>query len=313
MSKIKDGVIGHAIGDAIGVPVEFRSRTYLDRNPVRGMIGNGVHNQPIGTWSDDTSLEVCLMESICDKGVIDYTDIMSKFTEWLYYNKYTATDKTFDCGITTRLAINKWLEGNRPFNCGGSDINSNGNGSLMRILPVAFIVNTLDLDSTDTYKLVLNVSSLTHSHEISVLGCYIYVNYINFILKGLTKEEAYYSIQNIDYSFFSKDALKEYSRILNKSIDKCSRLFIKSTGYVVHSLEATLWCILNNDDYSDTVLKAVNLGDDTDTIGAITGSIAGILYGMNNIPIGWRHSLKKRKYLENLSDRFESTIKTLKK
>lgn len=138
MGKVYDGIIGVAVGDALGVPVEFISREELAKSPVIGMKGYGVHNQPIGTWSDDTSLTLALMDSITCKQVVDYHDIMDKFSEWLLYGAYTATEEVFDVGSTISRAIMNYGRGMNPLECGGRSKHENGNGSLMRILPIAY-------------------------------------------------------------------------------------------------------------------------------------------------------------------------------
>ena len=138
--KVKDGIIGSIIGDALGVPVEFTSRYELIETPVTRMEGYGTYNQPAGTWSDDSAMVLATMHSIVQKQCIDYTDIMDKFVDWLYNAKYMQGNHTFDCGITTSTAINNYKSGKySPLECGCRGEKDNGNGSLMRILPLAFI------------------------------------------------------------------------------------------------------------------------------------------------------------------------------
>lgn len=183
MLKIKDGIIGHAIGDAMGVPVEFCDRQELLKNPVTDMVGYGTYSVPAGTWSDDTSMEIALMDSFVKK-------------------------------------------------------------------------------------------------------------------------------KTVDYSMFNEETLKLYSRILQNDISKLEINDIKSSGYIVDTLEASLWSLLKTENYKDAVIKAINLGNDTDTIGAIVGSMAGILYRYNDIPSEWLNKLAKRDYLEKLCSDFETTLLT---
>jgi ADP-ribosylglycohydrolase len=304
LEMVKNGVFGHAIGDALGVPVEFRSREHLTANPVTDMIGFGTHNMPAGTWSDDTSMEIALMQSLIDRGSFDYADIMKNFSDWLHFNMFNANGITFDVGGTCSAAISKFRPGVDPLSCGEKHEYSNGNGSLMRILPVAFVAFANDLNAKQRYELTKNVSSLTHAHEISVLGCYIYVNYVCHLLSGKSKTEAYAAIQNDDYSMVPQNALPAYERILTMNIAELSRDEISSSGYVVASLEASLWCLLNSDSYEDAVLTAVNLGSDTDTVGAITGSMAGLCYA---IPEKWEKQLLRHDYLKELCETFAAT------
>lgn len=309
MSKIKDGIIGHAIGDAMGVPVEFCMREKLLKHPVMDMIGYGSHPVPEGFWSDDTSMEIALMDSFIANGKFDYDDIMKRFSNWVNYGEYTPDGKVFDIGKTCLRAIKKYVCDNiTPIECGSTDFNSNGNGSLMRILPVAYYCYYKKLKSNEIYQLVKEVSSLTHGHEISILGCYIYVSYVLFLLNGKDKFSAYNMVKLIDYSMFDKESLNLYSRILKEDISKLNVDDIKSSGYIVDTLEASLWVLLKSKSYKESIIGAINLGNDTDTIGAITGSMSGIIYGYDDIPKKWLDKLAKRDYLEKLCDNFEFVL-----
>lgn len=314
MGKIYDGIIGVAIGDALGVPVEFIDRKEIAKSPITTMIGYKTHMQPPGTWSDDTSLTLALLDSITQKHGIDYKDIMDKFSEWMLYNEYTATGKIFDIGNATSRAIMNYGRGQEPLMCGGITKYENGNGSLMRILPIAFYFDAQpNLSINSRIELVHNLSSLTHRHPISLIGCGIY---ICIALKLLSEKVSLIdSIKlGIDQAFSYYNQLKwndiaEYNRL--KDITEFANLShnqIKSTGYVVHTLEAALWCLLNSDSYKTCVLKAVNLGDDTDTTAAVAGGLAGIYYGAENIPKEWLTTLLKRDYIENLCILFENTF-----
>ena len=206
------------------------------------------------------------------------------------------------------MALSRYEEFESIQKCGLTSVKANGNGSLMRILPVAFICHKYGLTGHKEYELVKNISSLTHAHQISVMGCFIYVQFVCYLLAGFSIEEAYLIIREYDYSAeFEDETRAKYTRILDSDISQLSEDEIKSTGYVVDSLEAALWCLLTTKDYKDAVLKAVNLGADTDTIAAITGSMAGIVYGLDSIPDEWIMQLKRRKYLMDLCGRFAET------
>lgn len=309
IDKMKAGIMGFVVGDALGVPVEFLNRELLQRSPLKEMVGYGSHSVPEGTWSDDTSLMIAAMDSIKENGDIDFDDIMHKFTEWVNYAKYTATDELFDIGISTRKAIFNFKRGEKAVNCGTKGINENGNGSLMRILPFVYYLKFSNFSEDEKTILINQASSLTHAHEISKLGCKIYNDYISLLLDGVDKIKALDLLKKIDYSkYYSNDSINVYNRILKGDLKSLNINDIKSSGYVIDSLEASLWCTLTNDSYEDAVVAAVNLGEDTDTIGAITGSINGIIYGKNNIPERWLNKLRKKEYLEELSNQFISTI-----
>lgn len=307
MSKIKDGIIGHAIGDALGVPVEFKDRESLMNNPVKEMRRS--HAGDKGTWSDDTSMELATIDSYINNNGWNYDDIMINFGDWINDHRYTARGYTFDVGRTCFTAIRNYLEKGIPaLESGLDDFISNGNGSLMRMLPVSYYCYYKKLSKNEIYEITKNISSLTHRHEISLLGCYIYVLYVIKILEGKNKFEAYEEIKKEDYSIFSKESIKEYNRILKDNIVNLEENEIKSSGYVVDSLEASLWSILKFNSYKESVLQVVNLGEDTDTIGAITGSIAGIIYGYKSIPKDWIKALARLDYIEELCDSFEKVL-----
>lgn len=307
--KMKAGIMGFAVGDALGVPVEFLNRDLLQRRPLKEMIGYGSHRVPEGTWSDDTSLMIAAMDSIKENGDVNFDDIMYKFTEWVNYAKYTATDELFDIGISTSKAISNFKRGEKPTNCGTKGINENGNGSLMRILPFVYYLKFSNFSEEEKTILINQASALTHAHEISQLGCKIYTDYVTLLLDGVDKVKALDLLKEIDYNkYYSNDSIKVYQRILKGDLKSLDIDQIRSSGYVVDSLEASLWCTVKNDTYEDAVVAAINLGEDTDTIGAITGSLNGIIYGKNNIPERWLNKLRKKDYLEELSNQFISTI-----
>ena len=308
MSKFVDSIIGHAIGDAMGVATEFNSREKLMANPVVEMIESVVHNQPAGTWSDDTSMEIATIDSFIEKKCFDYDDIMKRWEAWIANGDYSCNGVTFDVGRTCLSAVTKYHTGTKPLECGLTRINSNGNGSLMRILPVALYCYSKKSSDSEIISLVNDISSLTHAHDISKLGCYIYVKYIIYLLEGLSKEDAYKKIQKEDYSSYSEEAINVYDRILKNNIYDYPLDEIKSSGYVVDTLECVLWILLNAETYRDCIVTSTNIGEDTDTIGAIVGSMAGIIYGYDNIPVEWLEKLRRKDYLIDLANKFESAI-----
>ena len=308
MSIIKDGIIGHAIGDAMGVPIEFVSRDKLLENPVTEMTSGGTHGQPKGYFSDDTSMEIATIDSYVKKEKFDYDDIMNNFSLWIAEGKFTPGGKAFDAGITCSNAINNYLKGTPPLEAGLNTIDSNGNGSLMRMLPAVYYAHYKKLKQSEILKLTKRLSGITHRHEISILGCYLYVNYLLNIINGIDKYAALNMLKILDLSSFSKEAINKYKRLFENGFEKTSVQDIRSTGYIVDTLEAVIWIILNTNNFKQAIIGAINLGDDTDTVGAITGSIAGILYGYNDIPKTWLKDLVKRNELEEYSKSFETAL-----
>lgn len=306
MSLIIDGVIGHAIGDAIGVPVEFKERA-LFYKPVKEMLDSEMGDK--GTWSDDTSMEIATIDSYINCHEWNYDDIMKNFIDWINDAKYTSRGITFDVGRTCLRAIKNYYDGKtKALESGLGDLNSNGNGSLMRIQPVAYYCYYKKLNHDEIYEIVKNISSLTHRHEISILGCYIYILYLLKLINGIDKVKAYQEIQKEDYSRFSNESIETYHRILKENINEYEIDDIKSSGYIVDSLEASLWSLLRTNDYKDSIIEAINLGGDTDTIAAITGSMSGIIYGYKSFPKEWVNCLARKDYIEELCKQFEQEL-----
>lgn len=289
MNNIKAAIYGFIVGDVLGFPVEFLSRDTLRNNPVAQIQIREDMNVPKGVFSDDTSMTLATMDSIITYDDINLNDIMSKFCEWCYNGVYTSTNKVLDIGITTRQALAKYyLLKLDPVECGANSYNDNGNGSLMRMLPVIIYCKHQNIDFETLYTYIKNTSSLTHSHDISILGCLIYSNYITNLLNGYDKFKSYEMINIQDYTrLFSTEVLNHYEIVFNHKVHSLNENDIKSTGFIVDTLVSSLWCILKSNTFKETLLMAVNLGNDTDTIGAITGSMAGLIYGYSAIPSSW--------------------------
>ncbi len=255
-ATLRDCIYGQAAGDALGVPYEFMGRGSFTCS---GMAGNGTHNQPAGTWSDDTSMALAICDSYRELGRIDVGDIREKFLAWYRDDAYTC-DRLFDIGnaTATALRVGRGLTGERD----------NGNGSLMRTVPLAFT------DATDDE--VRAVSAITHAHSTSTEACVHMVQAARELIAGRPPREV--ATERID---------------VDKPADQ-----VASGGYVLATYEAALWCLANTDNYADCVLAAVNLGDDTDTTGAVAGALAGIAYGFDAIPVSWIGALRGKEVIE---------------
>jgi ADP-ribosylglycohydrolase len=291
MSKIYDGIMGLVVADALGVPVEFKKR---DTFKVNDMIGYGTYNQPPGTWSDDSSMTLATVESIARLGKVVPADIMENFLMWFADAAFTPWNSVFDVGSATRRAITRYASGMELSDCGGRSRMDNGNGSLMRILPLAFVKCT-DQD-------IVNVASLTHAHPVSLDACIIYITVAKNLLNGVPLKEAIYYAANYT-------GLPEYNRL--KMLETLTRDEIRSSGYVVDTLEAAFWCLCHTNTYRDCVLTAVNLGEDTDTVAAVAGGLAGILYGCggeSGIPDEWISQIARKDWIKGLCDKFENKL-----
>ena len=302
--QIKSVLFGVAIGDALGVPVEFESRSYLEENPVTVMQTGGVHDQPAGTFSDDSSLTFCLAEALTKEFNLD--ELGAYMVRWYYDNFWTAHGEVFDIGITTQAAIERISNGVELDKTGEYSENSNGNGSLMRIAPLVFYVHDMALD--ERFACVKKVSALTHGHIRSVLACMYFIEFALGLLRNSDKYEVYHALQNqfcemLTLLGIAVEESTVFDRLLRGSIYKLDSSDIQSSGYVVHTLEASIWCLLTTHTFEEAVLAAVNLGEDTDTTAAVTGALAGIVYGVDAIPDEWLNVLARRTDIEDLAER----------
>lgn len=300
-------LLGTAVGDALGVPVEFQQREMLKANHVTDMREYGTHKQPKGTWSDDTSLMLCLAESMIEG--LDINKLAQKFIAWKNDNLWTPHGWVFDIGIGTRIAIERLENGMSLELAGGFDERDNGNGSLMRILPLVLHIKDLDIDQR--FEWTKKVSSLTHAHIRSVMACFYYLEFAKKIIEGKDKFQAYTELQLEIYQYFESRKInpieiQKFSRLLFDDISNVEEDNIESSGYVIHTLEASIWCLLTTNSYSEAVLKAVNLGNDTDTTGAVTGGLAGLIYGMETISTEWVNVLARKEDIIKLSDSYEA-------
>lgn len=312
-SSIKSALFGVSIGDALGVPVEFKSRETISKNPVVDMIGFGTYNLPPGTFSDDSSLTFCLAEALTED--FDLNIIARNFLRWYYENYWTARGIVFDVGIATKEAIDKLSRGVQADLAGGVDVSSNGNGSLMRILPLVFYI--IDKPISERYQITKQVSSITHGHIRSVISCFYYLEFARHLILGSDKFEIYKKLQteistHLKSLSINPEEISLFSRILENNIFDLNEGQISSSGYVLHTLEASIWCLLTTDNYKNATLKAVNLGEDTDTTAAVTGGLAGLLYGFGNIPDNWIKQLARKDAIEDLAERLSEKMLVIK-
>lgn len=316
--RLYGGVYGLAVGDVLGVPVEFCSRERLDKDPVISVEAGGVHRQKKGTWSDDTSMVLATLDAM-SAGGLSYGMVMGGFKKWLTEGKYTATGEVFDVGGTTYAAIQNYMRGEPLERCGLADERSNGNGSLMRMLPMVYWVALkygLEVNPA-AVEHIYRLSGLTHAHIISKVCCVYYV-YMGIYIMERGKEVGLHeamkeAIEAVESYYYEREEIPCVLQLtgFDSLIDcvKLGRGGVESTGYVLYSLVASVWSLWHSKSYKEAVLKAVNLGNDTDTIGAITGSLAGIHYMCVNIPTDWITGLRNRKEITDICDRFYEQYK----
>lgn len=259
--RMRSCIYGLAIGDALGVPYEFRERGTFE---CTDMVGDGTHGQYAGTWSDDTSMALCICSSIKRLGYIDVADIAGRFRRWLGQGDFTCDGRVFDVGVTCKRAISTGVPAKSYGDC--------GNGSLMRTAPLAM------LDPIEPYD-IREVSAITHAHPVAEWSCVALCDILRTIRNVGTPAKG--------------DLWHRYGYIASRPVEA-----VKSDGYCEHTLEAALWCFLNTGSYADCVLTAVNLGDDTDTTAAVAGAIAGVYYGFDAIPPKWVDQLRGKAVID---------------
>lgn len=307
MNIWKSGIMGVVVGDALGCPVQFETREEVARHPVAGMRGYGTFNLPAGSWTDDSSLTLALLESIRRTGGIDCADIMENFVKWLDDGAFTPYGYAYDIGRGTMNAICRYKRDRKPHSAGGRDESDNGNGSLMRIMPAVLYCCESALPAAEAVDVVHRVGSLTHAHIRANIACGLYYFMASSILAADgTLAERLQAGLDAGFAFYEKyladHADLEYYRRL-RDLGGFAALpdgQIRSSGYVVDALEAAVWSLTNANGFADTLLKAVNLGDDTDTVGAIAGGLAGLYYGYEAIPADWLTALQRRAWIEDL-------------
>jgi len=273
VDRATGALLGLAIGDAVGTTLEFKAR---DRYPLlTDMIGGGPFHLKPGEWTDDTAMALAFADSLSTNPNLDEADLMRRFVDWHHTGTYSCTGSCFDIGITTRQALSRWKNTGDPF-AGSTDPQTAGNGSLMRLAPVAirhFGNRALLRD------VAARQSRTTHGAPEAVDACVAYAEAIADAIEGAKRSEVL------------RARLEPYagaiSPIMAGSWCGKRRKTIRASGYVAHSLEASLWSVARTGDFRDAVLLAANLGEDADTTGAITGQLAGALYGNEGIPQSW--------------------------
>lgn len=317
-----DAVMGLVVGDALGVPVQFKRREEIRTRalgPVTGMEAGGVYAMPKGTWSDDSSMALATLVSILEKGTLDAEDVMKNFVKWEFKGEFTPFGEAFDEGNTCSTAIYKFAKHPDVTTCGSTGERANGNGALMRILPVCLYAyeqqKKQSISDEEAIALVHKIASLTHNHLRSNICCGFYYFCVKSIL-----DSALYATDKTELKSLLQEGIDAARTFYGKDISNLTqmaylgRIFklnefkdvseesIKTTGYVIDSLEAAIWCLINTDSYKACMLKAVSLGDDTDTVAAIAGGLAGLYYGYGDIPTEWLEVIKRREWIEDLCD-----------
>jgi ADP-ribosyl-[dinitrogen reductase] hydrolase len=291
LSRFRGCLLGLACGDAVGTTVEFCPRGSFPL--VTDMIGGGPFDLPVGAWTDDTSMALCLATSLIERGCFDAKDQMERYLRWLQQGYFSSTGRCFDIGITTRLALSHFQETGEPF-AGSMDSFSAGNGSIMRLGPVPLFYYP---DEEAAFRWAGESSRTTHGTQECIDSCQLLASMIHGALTGRTKDEVLFGNDPSCYQSPKVQAIAA-GAYRSKTID-----LIKGTGYVIDCLEASAWCYWQTSNWKDAILQAVNLGDDADTTGAVSGQLAGAFYGEEAIPAEWLSRLVMAKEIGKLAER----------
>lgn len=301
-------ILCHAVGDALGLPVQFLERETAREMNVTTMLPSEDFEVPAGSWTDDTSLTLAALDTLSRTD--DPHQVMRAFCRWLDAGEYTPTGFAFDIGNTTIDAIERYKAtgGQDPF-CGGTEEWDNGNGSLMRIIPAALYAAWKIDGLANRLNFIHCMSALTHGHWRSMIGCGIYACIIwELLAKPGDKEAIVRGLQTAKDCYGAFEEFRHYSRLYDPGFVSLPDDEIRSGGYVVDTLEAALWCVLNTDNYRECMLRAINLGKDTDTVAAIAGGVAGLIYGWEAIPEEWCRALQRSGYIVKLCKAFAQTM-----
>ncbi len=269
-------LLGLAVGDALGTTLEFSDRD--TQPPLIDIVGGGPFRLRPGEWTDDTSMALCLADSLIACGDLDQRDLMERFVRWWQEGYNSHNGRCFDIGITTRNALDRFQDSGDPI-AGSTDPNTAGNGSVMRLAPVALCwVN----EPAQAIAAARAQSVTTHGAPAAVEGCALLAD---VLVAAITSGDKPVVLQR------RSAAEPSIAAIAAGSWRGKGRGDIKSSGYIIDTLEAALWCIAHTDNFMDAVLLAANLGGDADTVAAVTGQIAGALWGCKAIPVHWLQQL----------------------
>jgi len=290
-------MLGLAVGDAVGTTLEFKTPGSF--NPIDDMVGGGPYRLNPGEWTDDTSMALCLATSLVEKGRFDPEDQMDRYCDWKENGYLSSTGRCFDIGKTVSQSLLEYQRSGDPFS-GPTDPMMAGNGSLMRLGPVVLFYHP---NREDALNYAAESSRTTHGAQECLDACEMMAELLLRALAGQSKEEVLTPIERE----LCSATLQSISQM---SFRSKSRSDIRASGYVVHCLEAALWCFSRTNSFRDAVLMAANLGEDADTTAAVCGQLAGAHYGAEAIPEPWLGKLVMREEIADLADKLRSSSGT---
>ncbi len=295
--RYRGALLGLAAGDALGTTLEFQPPgSYA---PLTDMVGGGPFGLAPGRWTDDTSMALCLAESLVQTRGFGPADQMRRYVRWRREGYLSSTGRCFDIGNTVSAALRRFEATGDPF-AGETDAAHGGNGSLMRLAPVPL---AFAREPAEAVRLAGDMSRTTHGAPEPVDACRYYAGLLVGALRGELKDvllgPRYSPVPGL---WEAQPLALRIDAVAAGSFKHKQPPAIRGTGYVVQALEAALWAFWHHEDFQSGALAAVNLGDDADTTGAIYGQLAGAYYGMEAIPVHWRERLALRNRIESLAD-----------
>lgn len=295
--RFRGCLLGLAVGDALGTTLEFTRPGAFE--PVEDMVGGGPFNLLPGQWTDDTSMALCLAESLVACAGFDARDQMQRYLRWYHHGHLSSTGHCFDIGTTIRQALRDFETGGNSYS-GSTHPHSAGNGSLMRLAPVPMFYA---YQPADALYYAAESSRTTHGAQAAVDACRYYAGLIVGALHGVNKEELLSpNYSPVSAAWEQRPLAADIETIARGSFKVRNPPEIRATGYVVHSLEAALWAFYHGNSFREGSLLAINLGEDADTTGAIYGQLAGAYYGEADVPPAWLQVLALRDTIETLAD-----------
>jgi len=298
IERYRGSLLGLAAGDALGAPVEFYPPGSFD--PIFDMVGGGHFGLKPGQWTDDTSMALCLAESLIEKKGFDPLDQMKRYLRWYEEGYLSSTGTAFDIGGTVARALEKFKPTEEPY-CGPTEPDTAGNGCIMRLAPVPLFYAASPLEAIEKSA---DSSRTTHGALTAVDACRYLGALIVGAVNGASKEDLLSDHFCPASGYWEgKPLVAEIEEVASGSFKYKSPPRIRGTGYVVRSLEAALWAFYHGSSFKEGCLLAVNLGDDADTTGAVYGQLAGAFYGEKEIPESWRSKLAHRGLIESYADR----------
>lgn len=300
-NQIKGGVYGLLIGDAVGVPYEFKDAKKLPPCDQIDMITPKGFDRtyptiPVGTWSDDGSQALCLLSSLLLCKKLDAEDLMMCFADWYNMGFMAVDNHTFDIGVQTRQAIGNYLQGIDVMQCASNHEYANGNGSLMRTLPLSLWHTGTDEQLIEDAYLQ---SHVTHAHLRSKVCCALYCLWVRHILQGQTINDGWQQAVDKLYAIYDTRPQTGELEELDFHIRPSDLVGVSGSGYVVDCLKSA-YVALQEDGYENVIKKAISFGNDTDTTACVAGGIAGLYYGFDNIPKHWINTLREKETVEPL-------------